>query len=114
MQSAKFNRNDSTNTIIATISCSEVVGFDAIARCGTGANVQVTLGHSNTTTFRQLGPVSSASCELQIADDDSDSPSTCEIFGFYAATLLHNAGLLDDNRLDELERRWNVNFRRNA
>ncbi len=110
---AKLNRSDS-GTVIAVFRCDSLSGFDALARCGSGSNVPVILGQSDSLQMRKLDPVSSLECHAEFDDETSERPSACERFGFYAASLLYNDSLVDDNLLDELESAWNVDFNRNA
>lgn len=110
--SAQFGRSNLKSTVYATIRCETLAGFDSLARCGSGANVAVTLGQSESKTFRHLGSVSGLECHAVFDDTKNDRPTTCEIFGFYAAILLYNDSMIDDLLLDELEAKWNVNFSR--
>ena len=114
IRSAKFVRSDSNRNIVALIECKSLPGFDALARCGEGANVVVTLGQSESSQFRTLTPVSGLSCRIEFKDNENERPTLCERFGFFAAAFLYNASLVDDNVLNELESAWNVNFRRDA
>lgn len=112
VRTARFSPADRQNKIYATVECYELKGFDAIARCGSGANVTVTLGNSKAASFRVLGVVAELECHVIFDDTQTERPSPCEIFGFYAAALLYNEAMIDDERLDELEACWKVNFGR--
>ena len=110
---AQFSRLDS-GRISAVIRCDSLAGFDALARCSTGANVAVTLGQSESSEFRKLTTVPFLKCHINFNDNESERPTHCEQFGFYAANYLYNASLVSDAVLDKLESTWNVRFSRNA
>ena len=110
---ANVRRSDDAATIKAIVHCASLAGFDAIARCASGANVLVTLGQSEASTFRKLTPVPFLKCCIQFRDDETERPSECERFGFYAAAFLYNESLVDDSLLDVLETEWHVDFSRN-
>jgi hypothetical protein len=112
ISNASLVRSDS-NSIAGVVRCESISGFDALARCSSGANVTVTLGQSESSQFRKLCPVSGLNCHIKFDDNGTERPSLCEQFGFYAAILLYNELLVDDKLLDELESAWNVNFSRN-
>ena len=110
---AQFTRQDSRR-ISAVICCDSLAGFDALARCSTGANAAVTLGQSEASEFRTLTTVPFLKCHIDFNDNETERPTPCEQFGFYAANYLYNASLVSDSVLDKLESIWNVRFSRNA
>ena len=114
VSSCTFTRSHDKCSIFARVRCNELAGFDAIARCAVGANVRVTLGNSDSNKFRQLEPTEALTCEISFSDDSNDRPTKCEAFGFFAASFLYNASLVDDKTLNELEPIWNARFIRDV
>ena len=98
--------------INAVIGCESLAGFDAVARSACGANVLVTLGRSEATSFRKLESVPFLNCNIHFDDAEVECPTECERFGFYVASFLYNESIIDDSSLDELETAWSVNFSR--